>query len=100
MSEFLNGSFILIAQTPGAEVKLFHLAANHDGSGMDIGRPTPVSMAFGVADVRTINGSFPANVALQFSMSPSVSRYGILQNPPIHSNIMLRDKQEVQYRLT
>lgn len=96
MSDLFDGGFILVAQAAGAEVKLFHFAVNHDGSGMDIGRPAPVGMALGMADVRTVNGNLPANIALQFSMSPSVSGYKILQNPPIHSNIMLRYKQEVQ----
>ena len=72
MSGLFNSGFILIAQAAGAEVKLLRLAVNHDGSGMDIGRPAPVGMALGMADVRTVNGSFPANIALQFSMSPSV----------------------------
>jgi hypothetical protein len=66
----LNSSFILIAQAAGAEVKLFRLAVNHDGSGMDISRPAPVGMAFGMADIRTENGGFPTNIALQFTMSP------------------------------
>ena len=70
MSGFLDGSFILIADASGAQAKLFHLAVNHDGSGVDIGNPAPVGMAFGVADIGTINGNFPANIALQFTRSP------------------------------
>jgi hypothetical protein len=37
---------------------------------MDISNPAPVGMAFGMADVRTVNRDFTANIALQFIMSP------------------------------
>jgi hypothetical protein len=70
MKTRLNGSFILIAQAPGAEVKLLHFTANHDGSGVNISRPASVGMAFGMADIRTENGGFPTNIALQFTVSP------------------------------
>ena len=79
----LDGGFILVAQAARAKVKLFGFAANHDGGRMDIGNPAPVGMSFGVADVRTVNRDFTANIALQFSKSPLVSRYEILQNLPI-----------------
>jgi hypothetical protein len=92
MAVNLNGSFVLVAQATGAEFKLFHLAVNHDGSRVNISYPAPVGMAFGVADIRTVNGSFPANIALQFIRSPllfpGTKSYKILQNLPIHSNIM------------
>jgi hypothetical protein len=84
----LHRSFVLVAQAACAKVKMFLLAFNHKGGRVYIGRPVPVGMAFGVADIRTEHGSFPAYITLQFSKSPLVSRNGILQNLPIHSNIM------------
>lgn len=47
------GHFVLRAQAPGAQVKLFHLTVNHHSGGVDIGCPAPVGMAFGVADIMT-----------------------------------------------
>jgi hypothetical protein len=41
---------------------------------VNVGRPIPVSMAFGVADIGTEHGSFPTNFTLQFSKSPLVAR--------------------------
>ena len=46
--------FILRTQASGAQVQLFHLAVNHNGGGMNISRPVPVGMSFGMADVMTI----------------------------------------------
>jgi hypothetical protein len=45
--------FILRAQAPGAKVKVLHLAIDEDSSGVNIGYPAPVGMAFGVADIMT-----------------------------------------------
>ena len=72
----LHGRFVLVAQAAGAKIKMFLLAVNNKGGGVYIGRPVPVGMAFGVADIRTVHGGFPANIALQISESPSVNRYG------------------------
>jgi hypothetical protein len=85
---FLHCRFVLVAQAARAKIKMFLFAFNNERGRVYVGRPIPVGMAFGVADVGTEHGSFPANVALQFSMSPLVSRYGMLQNLPIHSNIV------------
>jgi hypothetical protein len=84
----LDSRFVLVAQAAGAKIKMFLFAVNNKGSRVYISRPVPVGMAFGVADVGTEHGSFPANIALQFSKSPLVTRYRILQNLPIHSNIV------------
>jgi hypothetical protein len=62
--------FVLVPQAAGAEVKLLGLAVDRDGGRVNIGCPAPVGMAFGVADVRTVLGDFPANIALQFTRSP------------------------------
>ena len=67
---------------------MFLLAINNQGGRVYIGRPITVGMTFGMADVRTVHGSFSANIALQFSESPLVTRYGRLQNLQIHSNIV------------
>jgi hypothetical protein len=66
----LDSSFVLVAEAAGAKVELFRFAIHRDGGGMDIGYPAPVGMAFGMADVRTVNRDFTANIALQFIMSP------------------------------
>jgi hypothetical protein len=94
------GRFVLIAQTTRADIDLFLPAVNDDGGGVYIGQPAAVRMPFGMADVGTIHGNLTANIALQFGSSPLVSRYGILQNLPIHSNIVRRDKQEKHPWLT
>jgi hypothetical protein len=96
----LDGGFILVAQAPRAKVELFHLAVDTDGGRVNISEPAPVGVPFGMADFGTIHGNLTANITLQFSSSPLVSRYGILQNLPIHSNIVLRDKQEMHPWLT
>lgn len=96
----LNCSFILITQAARAEVELFHFPVNRNRGWVDITEPAPVGMTLGVADIGPINGAFTANIALQFGVSPLVSRYEILQNLPIHSNIMQRHKQELHPWLT
>ncbi len=66
----LDGSFILVAETAGAEVELFRLAVYHEGSGMYVSQPAPVGMPFGMADIGAIDRGFTANIALQFLVSP------------------------------
>jgi len=44
---------MLGAQASGAQVKSSWLAIYNDGSGMDIGYPAAVGVAFGVADFMT-----------------------------------------------
>jgi hypothetical protein len=46
--------FILGAQAPRAQFKVFHLAVNHDSCRMNISRPASVGMAFRMADVMTV----------------------------------------------
>ena len=88
----LDGGFILVA--------LFLPAVNYDGGGVNISQPAPVGVPFGMADVGAVHRNLITNIALQFGMSPLVSRYEILQNLQIHSNIVRRDKQEVHPWLT
>jgi hypothetical protein len=66
----LDSSFILVTQAAGAKVELLGFAIHRHRCGMDISDPAPVSMAFGMTDVRTVNRDFTANIALQFVMSP------------------------------
>jgi hypothetical protein len=40
---------MLVAQAPGAKVQLFGLAINNQGNRVNIRRPPPIGMAFGVA---------------------------------------------------
>jgi len=54
------GRFILGTQAPGAQVKVLRLAIDKNSGGMDIGGPTPVGMAFGVADIMTVLRYFAA----------------------------------------
>jgi len=96
----LNGGFVLVAQAARAEVELFKFAVDRDGGRVNVREPAPVGMTFGMADVRAVHRDFTANIALQFSLSPLVVRYEILQNLPIHSNIMRRDTQQVHPWLT
>jgi len=84
----LHGRFVLITEAAGAKGKLFLLAVNHKRGGMNVSYPAPVGVAFGMADIRTIHWNFSAYIALQCSKSPLVTRYGFLQNLPIHSNIV------------
>jgi hypothetical protein len=54
MSGLLDfGCFVLGAQAPGAHVKVLHLAIDEDAGGVDISYPTPIGMAFGMADIMT-----------------------------------------------
>jgi hypothetical protein len=69
--------FILGTQAPGAQVKSLYLAIDKDAGGVDIGRPAPVGMAFGVADIMTELRRFAAQIALQFPDSPLISSWGI-----------------------
>jgi hypothetical protein len=52
--------FVLGAQASGAEVKVFRFAVDDDARRMDIRRPAPVGMAFGMADIGTVLRSFTA----------------------------------------
>jgi hypothetical protein len=63
---------VLRAQAPRAQVKMLCLAIDIDSSRVDIGRPAAVGVAFGVADIMTELRCFPAYIALQFSLSPSI----------------------------
>jgi hypothetical protein len=60
-------SFMLRAQAPGAQVEVPGLAVDIDGRGVNIGRPAPVGMALGMADVMTEKRCFTAQIALQFT---------------------------------
>jgi len=51
---------VLGAQAAGAEVHLLGLAVNHDGHGVDIGRPLPVGVALGVAYIMAEHRRFTA----------------------------------------
>ena len=52
--------FILGTQAPGAQVKVFRLPADKNSGGMYVGRPAPVGMAFGMADIMTELRGFTA----------------------------------------
>jgi hypothetical protein len=54
------GCFVLGAQASGAKVEVLHLAVNWDGGGVNVGRPVPVGMAFGMADIMTVLRYFAA----------------------------------------
>jgi hypothetical protein len=56
---------VLGAQAPGAEVHPFRLALYGDGYGVDVGRPLPVGVAFGMAYIMAEHRRFTAQVALQ-----------------------------------
>jgi hypothetical protein len=55
------------AQAPGAQVEPLGAAVNGDRGRVNIGRPAPVGMALGVADIMTEKRGFPAYVALHLS---------------------------------
>jgi len=57
--------FILRAQAPGAQVEVPGFPFDIDGSGMDIGRPAPVGVALGVADIMAEKRRFTAYIAFQ-----------------------------------
>jgi hypothetical protein len=60
-------SLMLGTQAPGAQVKVPSLAVDIDGRGVNIGRPAPVGVALGMADVMTEKRCFTAQIALQFT---------------------------------
>jgi hypothetical protein len=51
---------MLRAQAPGTEVQPFGLAIDNYSGGMNIGHPAAVGVAFGMADIMTELGCFPA----------------------------------------
>jgi hypothetical protein len=62
--------FMLRAQAAGAQVEVPRLAVDIHGSGVNIGRPAPVGVALGVADMMAEKRRFTAQIALQFFESP------------------------------
>jgi hypothetical protein len=61
MAVFLNfDRFVLRAQAPGTKVEVTGFAVDIYRSGVYIGGPAPVGMAFGVADVMTEKRRFTA----------------------------------------
>jgi hypothetical protein len=63
-------SFMVSAQTPGAEIEPFFLAVHGNGNRVDIGYEAAVGAAFRMAYIMSELGRFPAKITLQFS-SPS-----------------------------
>jgi hypothetical protein len=61
---------MLVAQAPGAQVEMFYLAVDINGSRVYIRRPAAVGMTLGMADIMTELRCFTAQIALQFSYSP------------------------------
>jgi hypothetical protein len=44
---------MLVPEAPGAQVKPFRLSVNNDGSGVNVGYPAPIGVAFGMTDIMT-----------------------------------------------
>ena len=60
---------MLAAQASGAQVEMFHLTFNNNGSRMNVGHPVALGVALGVADIITILRYFSAEIALQSQIS-------------------------------
>jgi hypothetical protein len=58
---------VLRTQAPSAQVEVPGLAIDIDGRGVDIGRPAPVGVAFGMAYIMAKKRRFAAQIALQFT---------------------------------
>jgi hypothetical protein len=64
------GDLMLGPQAPSTDVNVLGLAIDVDGGGVYISYPTPVGAALGMTDMMTELRCFPANIALQLSLSP------------------------------
>jgi hypothetical protein len=69
--------FILGTQAPCAEFKVLTFTVDEDSSGVNVSRPIPVGVAFGMADVMSVKRDFAANIALQFTLSPLIPRINL-----------------------
>ena len=54
-------------QAAGAQVEVPGLAVDIDSRGVNIGRPAPVGMALGVADIMAEKRGFAAQITLQLT---------------------------------
>jgi len=61
---------MLVTEAPGAQVKPFRLSVYNDGSGMNVGYPLPIGVAFGVADIVSKLGCLTTYVTFPWHLFP------------------------------
>ncbi len=60
---------MLTAQASGAQIEMFGLTINNNGSRVNVRHPVALGVALGVADIITILRRFSADIALQSQIS-------------------------------